>query len=675
MRDTFLLGLVQNVAILLSFSMLYDYFWTGKKRNNQIYYKIIAGIFSGIISVVLILTPWTFREGLFFDTRSILLSVTGLFMGVIPAIVSMIVTTLYRIYIGGVGMWMGVGVIISSGMVGICWRFIRPEWQKSPVINLLLMGFVVHIFMLLCTAFLPSDLFFLTLEKIALPVLLVYPLSTLLLGLLMKRQAEAKEIKEALDNSEKRWRFALEGAGDGLWDWNVVTNNVYFSKQWKDMFGYEESEIKNHLDEWKRLVYPDDLCFIQPLIDNLLNGSTDVFEAEYRVICKDGSLKWILDRGKTIERDENGKAIRCIGTHKDITLTKSNEDALRQITQYTESILQTIPSFIFILDSSFVFLEVKSDINREYYASVDDFIGKTIYEVLPGDVALSAQECLSAVIRTGKMQKFEYVLKEKQGLKNYECTIVPFVDGKFIALINEITQRVKFEESLKDSKEKLKGFAAHLQVVREEERKFLAQEIHDELGQILIALKIDMGLLGMKIKRHIVSEDDVQHIFPELERINAFVEKAINTSRKIMSELHSEVLDLLGLEEAIVLQLNKFEVKTNINPVFNCNVKKLLFEKERIIALYRIFQEALNNISLHSKATEVSVDLNRINKNIVLTIKDNGIGFDQKKEKSIRSYGLMGMYERALFLDGELEIESSPGVGTTVTLSVPEKSE
>lgn len=675
MKDTFLLGLIQNAALLLAFSMLYDYFWASNRKKITILFQIIAGVIVGLMAITLIMTTWTFRQGLFFDTRSVLMSVTGLFMGPITTIVAVIVAAGYRLYIGGDGVWMGTSVILFSGLIGVAWKSFRPQWRKTPLKDLIAMGIAVHIVMLFCTFFLPTHLFWSTLQRITLPVILLYPSATVLLGLLMKRQSEAWKIKRELDNSERRWRFALEGAGDGVWDWDVKTKHVYYSPRWKSMLGYASNEIENHIDSWEKLLYPEDMPAINVEIEKLLDGKTEDYAITYRMICKDGSLKWILDRGKAIERDEDGKALRCIGTHTDVTMAKSNEEALRQMTQYTESILQAIPSFIFIIDAHFIFCEVKSGNNKDYYMPVDDFINKSIYEIFPGDVSLSAQECLSAVIRTGKMQKFEYKLNENSERRYYECSILPFVDGKFIALINEITQRIKFEKSLKESKEKLKNFAAHLQIVREEERKMLAQEIHDQLGQILIAMKIDTGLLAIKLKRHVITDEDVHQLFPELEKINNFIDNAINTSRKIMSELHSEILDLLGIEDAIAVQINKFEERTHIRPDFKCCKTKIILNKEKTIALYRIFQEAMNNIALHSKATEVKVTLKKEDENIVLSIQDNGVGFHTGKQKSPRSYGLMGMHERALFLDGELEIESQSGGGTNVTIKIPIVSE
>jgi PAS domain S-box-containing protein len=128
-----------------------------------------------------------------------------------------------------------------------------------------------------------------------------------------------------LEENEARWKFALEGSGDGVWDWNAVTNQVFFSKQWKTMLGYDENEIGDTLDEWDLRVHPDDKSTVMADIHAHLRGETTVYQNEHRVLCKDGSYKWILDRGKIIERTEDGKPLRIIGTHADISERKKAE--------------------------------------------------------------------------------------------------------------------------------------------------------------------------------------------------------------------------------------------------------------------------------------------------------------------------------------------------------------
>ncbi len=139
---------------------------------------------------------------------------------------------------------------------------------------------------------------------------------------------ERKRVEEALRTSEARWQFALEGSGDGVWDWDALSNTVFFSRQWKAMLGHTEDEVGNSLDEWSKRVHPEDYSKCLEDLNRHFAGETPVYQNEHRVLCKDGTYKWILDRGKVIEWTDDGKPRRVIGTHADITERKQVVDVL-----------------------------------------------------------------------------------------------------------------------------------------------------------------------------------------------------------------------------------------------------------------------------------------------------------------------------------------------------------
>lgn len=140
--------------------------------------------------------------------------------------------------------------------------------------------------------------------------------------------SDRQATEEALRESEERWQLAVRGTNDGIWDWNIKTNEVFFSSRWKEMLGYEEEEIINHLDEWTNRVHPDDLGWVTEAIQEHFKRKTPFYITEHRVRCKDGSYKWILDRGQALW-DEAGNAIRMAGSHTDITERKLAEEELR----------------------------------------------------------------------------------------------------------------------------------------------------------------------------------------------------------------------------------------------------------------------------------------------------------------------------------------------------------
>jgi len=153
---------------------------------------------------------------------------------------------------------------------------------------------------------------------------------------------ERKKAEEELRISEERWEFALEGAGEGVWDWNALTDKVFFSRQWKAMLGFEEHEIGESLNEWESRVHPDDLPGTLEKIKRHFDCEDPVYMSEHRVCCKDGTYRWILDRGKVISRTDDGRPLRVIGTHADISSRKKAEEELKRSISEKEILMREL---------------------------------------------------------------------------------------------------------------------------------------------------------------------------------------------------------------------------------------------------------------------------------------------------------------------------------------------
>ncbi|HZE85640.1 MAG TPA: sensor histidine kinase, partial [Puia sp.] len=251
-------------------------------------------------------------------------------------------------------------------------------------------------------------------------------------------------------------------------------------------------------------------------------------------------------------------------------------------------------------------------------------------------------------------------------------TIVPFLNERdepyeYIALDSDITERKKAAELLQRSYQEIRQLASHLQDVREEERADIAREIHDELGQQLTGLKMDLSWIG---KQKATQEDSL--IKEKVGGIMNLLDITIMTVRRIATDLRPSILDDLGLIAAIEWQSGEFQKRSGISTEVNALLTEFKYSSAIGIGLFRICQESLTNIARHSGASKVCVTLEEKEKEYFrLKIEDNGKGFEQEKIGQKKTLGLLGMKERALMMGGELSILSHPGQGTTTLVTIP----
>jgi two-component system, NarL family, sensor histidine kinase UhpB len=261
-------------------------------------------------------------------------------------------------------------------------------------------------------------------------------------------------------------------------------------------------------------------------------------------------------------------------------------------------------------------------------------------------------------IETLKTGATDYVLK------NHLARLGPSV-RRALREAHERTERHTAEHKLVQSNEQLRALTAHLQQVREEERIRIARQVHDELGQALTGLKLDLAWL-----MHELSKTEVilaQKVRVLTERVDA----TIQTVRQICTELRPGVLDNLGLVAAIEWQAQEFQQRTGIRCIPQMRVAETLWGQVLSTTFFRIFQETLTNIIRHAEATEVQVVLTANAGLLVLIVKDNGKGITAAAIAHSQSIGLIGIRERAALLQGNADFAGGPGQGTTVTVSIP----
>jgi signal transduction histidine kinase len=248
-----------------------------------------------------------------------------------------------------------------------------------------------------------------------------------------------------------------------------------------------------------------------------------------------------------------------------------------------------------------------------------------------------------------------------------ECYMYPSENGLSL-FFRDISERRQAEEAILRGSEELRLLASHLQEVREEERAAIAREIHDELGQQLTGIKMDISWISKRWNRQ---QDDP--IAQKLGSTLGLLDNTIRTVRRIATELRPSILDDLGLIAAIEWQSQEFKRRSGINTNFRTSITDFQFEPSTAIGLFRICQESLTNVARHANAKNVWISLDWAEDRLTLMIRDDGKGMDKTTTAGKKTLGLLGMQERALMMGGSLVINSINGKGLTLEVTVPLK--
>jgi two-component system, NarL family, sensor histidine kinase UhpB len=241
------------------------------------------------------------------------------------------------------------------------------------------------------------------------------------------------------------------------------------------------------------------------------------------------------------------------------------------------------------------------------------------------------------------------------------------ITGHF-GIQRDVTDRTRAAEELEQSREELRALAARLQAIREEERTRIAREIHDELGQALTALKLDLAWLGKQPQKSTNTSGEFRAVD---QSITKRIDETMQIVRRIASELRPSVLDQLGLEAAIEYLVQDATRRTGIDVRLDVAQEFPRLPDQIASHAFRIIQEALTNVTRHAKATRVDVSVRRAGKAIILGVADNGVGFAPDSLSGLRSLGLVGMRERALACGGVLLVQGKPGEGTSIVVTIP----
>ena len=431
MKDSIIIGLLQNTAILLAFAMLYDNIWIKNESSKSILAKIFIGFFLSGIGVVLMFSPWTWVPGIVFDTRSVMISISGLFFGAIPTIILMAITSIVRLLIGGDGQWMGIAVIISSGTIGLLWREFRPNWKdKKYYLELLAMGFIVHITMSACTIFLPSERIISTLKIIAIPIIFIYSPVTMILGIIMLRQYNNWQNRLAqlkLKESERRFSQILESG-------NIVSlllnkdGSINFCNDYLlQITGYSRNEILGK--NWFDLFVPNDVKegLFQVFAENIQTKNI-LNNYENQILSKNGEILYISWYNITLQSDSDEMlGLASIGVN--ITSSKTYEYKLKEKNEEIEAQNEEYKQ----LNEELIRAKEKAEESDRLKSA---FLANMSHEIrTPMNGILGFAEILKQPNLTGEEQQKYIKIIEKS-------------DGRMLNIINDIVDISKIESGL-----------------------------------------------------------------------------------------------------------------------------------------------------------------------------------------------------------------------------------
>ncbi len=312
----------------------------------------------------------------------------------------------------------------------------------------------------------------------------------------------------------------------------------------------------------------------------------------------------------------------------------------------------------------YVYLDVNPAHEKHTGIKGTDILGKTGTEVISG-LKKEWIETLARVDQTGDPIESEYYF---EGLNSWLKIFAYRPQTGLVAVSFEnITERKLAENELMQSREQLRSLSVYLQSVREEERTLIARELHDELGQTLTALKIDLSCLNEMLPR------ELETAINKIDTMSEIISDTIQFTKKMVSDLRPSILDNLGLTAAIEWQAKEFQKRTGINCNLNLGLNNIKLDQDLATALFRIFQETLTNVARHADATDIDMNLIQKDNNLELTVVDNGKGISDERIANPKSFGLIGIRERVLQFGGKYNINGINKQGTAVSVSVPIK--
>lgn len=491
-------------------------------------------------------------------------------------------------------------------------------------------------------------------------------------SILIKREKENGKAEDILRYNDS----LLQNISDAIISTDIELKIRTWNRHAETLYEYTSVEVEGkNLEGVLRTKYPEGISY-QAIGEKFMSSGS--WAGELIHFTKSGK-KLNVFISTSLLSDQQGNPIGTVTVVRDISLRKKAEEALIDSELRLQAIIDTYDGPIYAKDKDGRYIVWNKASEQIGGYTISEAIGKTADELFPPAAANIARQRDEQIFAVKKPLQFDWEWSVGSQKRMFSITLFPMYNAKgevygSCGVALDITSRMLLERNLREFNADLelqvaqrtlllKELTEHLNTVRENERMEIAREIHDELGQQMTVLKMDVSWLKRKLP------DGDKETEEKINELNAMINQTITTIRRIASELRPAVLDHMGLTAAIEWQLNDLEKRFNIKTTFTHHDIPILLPEKVKTVIFRILQESLTNVARHANASAVDVNLSFGNNMLELTVKDNGKGFESDK-MSRKTLGILGMKERAAAINGKYLIESLPGKGTTVKVQV-----
>ncbi|MBK6496351.1 MAG: PAS domain-containing protein [Gemmatimonadetes bacterium] len=673
------MALSANALLLLAMVTIYDLVTAKLRPALRGRRDAVLGILLGAIGIALMMVPFKVGPGIQFDARGVLLVVAGLYAGLAPAGIAMAMTAAYRLSLGGEGALMGVVTIMASGGIGLAWR----HWRRSRLANLawpelLALGIAVNLTTLLGTVLLPPDHRAAARDDVMIPLLLVLPLATMVLGLLMRDRLRRGRDFRSLKATEERLALALAAGGQGTYDLDVRTGEAIVSPEYASMLGYDPATFRETNAAWIERLHPDDREHVAAAFRDYISGNRPEYRVEFRQRTAHGEWLWIRSVGRTMARDQHGAPLRMLGTHTDISEQKAAE-----LTARLEMVaLDAAADAVVITDRNGVIHWCNPAFTTLTGYSREEALGSSPRLLSRSGAQDQAfyEEMWSTLLR-GEVWRGELINRRKDQSRYVEQqTITPVSDPQgvvthFIAIKRDVTAQRRFEAQFHQS-QKMESVGR------------LAGSVAHDFNNLLTVINSSIDLAQATLPPDHEARPDLQ----EAERAGA---RAVLLTRQLLGfsrqqpakvsrvDLAEVVRGLLPMLERLIGENIEIETRfaETLPPVLIDRgqmeqvVMNLAINARDAMPTGGTLTLAMANTRLPSEDGESWVEL---------TVRDTGMGMDAEAQEHLfepffttkepgkgTGLGLATCLGIITGAGGRITASSTPGRGTSFTIRLP----